>query len=198
MPQYLGSAIRLTALTWVLFGIGYPLLEVGINQTLFPGAANGSLVRVDGRVAGSRLIEQPFTGPLWFHGRPSAVHDNPRTSGASNLGPASHQLFGELVARRALLDQAHPSLTGKQLPADMITSSASGLDPDITPASAYIQASWVARARGIPLDVVRRLVITHITQPWLGLFGNARVNVLMLNLALQNMAASAQYATMKR
>ena len=186
MRQYLGSAIRFTVLTWLLFGIGYPLLEVGINQVLFPGAANGSLVHLHGRVVGSRLIEQRFTGPMWFHGRPSAVHDDPRSSGGSNLGPLSHKLFRHLVARRQRLDRRHPSLVGKRLPADMITSSGSGLDPDISPATAYLEAPWVARARGIPAAVMHRLVATQIQGPWLGLFGDARVNVLMLNLALQN------------
>jgi len=198
MPQYLGSAIRFTVLTWILFGIGYPFLEVGINQALFPGAANGSLVRMDGRVVGSRLIEQSFKGPMWFHGRPSAVHEDPRLSGASNRGPLSYHLFRHLTARRLRLDERHPSLVGKQLPADMTTSSASGLDPDISPATGYLEASWVARARGLPAEAVRHLVATHVVGPWLDLFGDARVNVLMLNLALQNMAATTQYATMKR
>lgn len=185
MGQYFGSAVRFTLLTWLLFGIGYPLLEVGVNQVLFPGPAHGSLVRLDGRVVGSRLIEQRFRGPTWFHGRPSAVHDDPRSSGGSNLGPLSHKLFRHLAARRKRLESLHPSLVGKRLPADMITSSGSGLDPDISPATAYLQARWVARARGIPVAVVRHLVATHIRGPWLGLFGDARVNVLMLNLALR-------------
>ena len=198
MWQYLGSAMRLTVLTWVFLGIGYPLLEVGVNHGLFPQAAQGSLVRVHGQVVGSRLIEQDFKGSAWFHGRPSAVHEDPRASGASNLGPSSHRLFRHLAARRLRLERHHPSLVGKLLPADMITSSASGLDPDVSPATAYIQAPWVARARALPVATVRRLVASHVVGPWLGLFGGARVNVLMLNLALQRMAHRAQYATMKR
>jgi K+-transporting ATPase ATPase C chain len=179
-----------------MFGLGYPLLEVGINQLAFPGAANGSLVRVKGQVVGSRLIEQRFTGAGWFHGRPSAVHMNPRSSGASNLGPSSAKLARHLAARRARLLARHPHLAGRRLPADMITSSGSGLDPDITPANAYLQAPWVARDRGLPLAVVRRLVARHVRGPWLGLFGQARVDVLSLNLGLRRIAARARHARM--
>ncbi len=198
MSRYLGSALRFTILTWVVFGFGYPLLEVGINQLAFPGPANGSLVRAHGHVIGSRLIAQTFKGRQWFHARPSAVHDNPKTSGGSNLGPSSRRLKAHLTARRSALEARHPSLAGRRLPADMITSSASGLDPDITPANALLQAHWVARARHLPVAAVRRLVARHVVGPWLGLFGDARVNVLMLNIALQNMAARPRYATMKR
>lgn len=188
MPQYLGTALRFTFVTWVLFGLAYPLLEVGLNQLIFPQAAHGSLVRIEGRVVGSRLIEQPFRGPLWFHGRPSAVHMDPRTSGGSNLGPLSHRLLAHLMRRRQHLEALHPSLIGQHLPSDMITSSGSGLDPDISPATAYLQAPWVARARHLPAPTVRKLVAAHIKGPWLGLFGAARVNVLELNIALQQYA----------
>lgn len=171
-----------------MFGLGYPLLEVGINQLVFPGPANGSLVRQSGRIVGSRLIEQRFRGARWFHGRPSAVHMDPRSSGASNLGPSSRRLARHLAARRNDLLARHPALAGRQLPADMITSSGSGLDPDITPANAYLQARWVARERGLPPASVRRLVARHERRAWLGLFGQARVNVLALNLGLQRLA----------
>ncbi len=197
MSRTLGTALRLTLLSWALFGLGYPLLEVGINQLAFPGAANGSLVRVKGQVVGSRLIEQRFTGGSWFHGRPSAVHMDPRSSGGSNLGPSSPKLARHLAARRARLVARHPHLAGRRLPADMITSSGSGLDPDITPANAYLQAPWVARDRRLPLAVVRRLVARHIRGPWLGLFGQARVDVLSLNLGLKRITARARHARMR-
>ncbi len=184
MSHPLATALRFTLITWLLCGLGYPLVEVAINQVLFPAQANGSLIRVQGRVIGSRLIEQAFTGPRWFHGRPSAVHMNPTQSGASNLGPLSRRLARHLARRRARLVAQHPSLAGRRLPADMITSSGSGLDPDISPANAYLQARWVARARDVPLARLRALVGRHIQGPWLGLFGQARVNVLALNLAL--------------
>lgn len=188
MPRYFGTALRFTLLTWIVFGLGYPLFEVGLNQLLFPGASNGSLVRVNGRVVGSRLIEQSFQGARWFHGRPSAVHMDSRTSGGSNLGPLSDRLSTHIMTRRARLLAAHPRLKGRRLPADMITSSGSGLDPDITPANAYLQAAWVARARRLPARLVRRLVARHIHGPWLGLFGSARVNVFALNRALRRLA----------
>ncbi|MHB1567152.1 MAG: potassium-transporting ATPase subunit KdpC [Acidiferrobacter sp.] len=191
--ETLGSALRFTILTWVLFGLGYPLLEVGINQLLFPAAANGSLIRIHGQVVGSRLIEERFSGAGWFHGRPSAVHDNPMTSGGSNLGPLSPQLFQHLVARRAALLRAHPTLAHRRLPADMITSSGSGLDPDISPANAALQAPWVARARHLPLAFVRQRVAQATRGPFLGLFGSARVNVVTLNLSLQAVAANPRY-----
>ena len=196
MSRTFGTALRLTLLSWAVFGLGYPLLEVGVNQLAFPAAANGSLVRVKGQVVGSRLIEQRFTGSGWFHGRPSAVHMNPRTSGGSNLGPSSAKLARHLAARRARLLASHPRLAGQRLPADMITSSGSGLDPDITPANAYLQAPWVARSRGLPLAVVRHLVARHVRGPWLGLFGQARVDVLSLNLGLRRIAARARRARM--
>ncbi|MDA8360763.1 MAG: potassium-transporting ATPase subunit KdpC [Gammaproteobacteria bacterium] len=178
------GALRLTLLVWVVCGLCYPLLEVGINELAFPAAANGSLVRLNHRIVGSRLIGERFTGPLWFAGRPSAANDNPMRSGASNLGPASRRLRDHLWARRARLVRQHPSLATRRLPADMITSSGSGLDPDISPANADLQAPWVARARHLPLARVEAL-ITHATRGrWLGLFGEPRVNVQVLNWTL--------------
>ncbi len=198
MSHTFGTALRFSLLTWVIFGLAYPLAEVGINQLVFPGPANGSLVRQGGRIVGSRLIEQRFRGPQWFHGRPSAVDMDPRSSGASNLGPSSRRLARHLAARRNHLLARHPALVGQRLPADMITSSGSGLDPDITPANAYLQARWVARARGLPQTLVRRLVARNERRPWLGLFGQARVNVLSLNLGLQALMARRGYGRMGR
>ena len=184
LRQTLGGALRFTVLIWVVCGLTYPLLEVGLNQLLFPLTANGSLVRMDHRVVGSQLIGERFTGPGWFHGRPSAAGYHAMDSGASNLGPASRRLRDHLLARRARLVRQHPALAAVRLPADMITSSGSGLDPDISIANARLQAPWVARARGLGLAQVRALVTRATRGRWLGLFGEPRVNVQVLNWSL--------------
>ncbi|MHB1938655.1 MAG: potassium-transporting ATPase subunit KdpC [Acidobacteriaceae bacterium] len=186
--QSFSGALRFTLVAWLLVGLAYPLLEVAVNQALFPNQANGSLIRVHGRVVGSRLIGQNFQGNRWFHGRPSAVKYNPMTSGGSNLGPTSHRLERHLLARANALREQHRSLRGTALPSDMVTSSGSGLDPDISPENAYFQASWVARARGIPAEVLDQLIARHIHPPLLGLFGDPYVNVLDLNLVLRHLS----------
>ncbi|MHB1587675.1 MAG: potassium-transporting ATPase subunit KdpC [Acidiferrobacteraceae bacterium] len=178
------GALRFTLVVWFLFGVAYPLFEVMVNQTLFPVQANGSLIRVHGQVVGSHLIGQNFRGHRWFHGRPSAVKYNPLTSGGSNLGPTSYRLERHLLARVSRLRIQHQNLRGVALPSDMVTSSGSGLDPDISPENAYLQASWIARARRIPRRVLDQLIARRIHPRLLGLFGDPYVNVLDLNLAL--------------
>jgi K+-transporting ATPase ATPase C chain len=165
-----------------------------------PFQANGSLERSPGgTVIGSRLIGQAWNGPQWFHGRPSATTDsdpndptktvpaayNAASSGASNLGPTSKELAERLAGDRKALEEAQPELTGAMLPADMLTASASGLDPDISPANAALQVARVARARGVPSADINALVDRQITGRSFGIFGEARVNVLGLNLALE-------------
>jgi K+-transporting ATPase ATPase C chain len=194
------TALRASLVTWILCGIAYPLALTGLGQWLMPFQANGSLERnPDGAVIGSRLIGQAWNGPQWFHGRPSATTDtdpndpaktvpapyNAAGSGASNLGPTSKELAERLSADRKALEETQPELAGAKLPADMLTTSASGLDPDISPANAVFQVARVARARGIsPVDV-NALLDPQITGRSLGIFGEPRVNVLDLNLALQ-------------
>ena len=168
---------------------------------LFPDEANGSLIRsADGTVIGSRLIGQQWNGAEWFHGRPSAttgsdptdptktmaVPYNAANSGGSNLGPTSGILIERLAADRKALDQAEPELTGKPIPADMLTTSASGLDPDISPAYAALQVRRVAAARGLTEERISAVLARHIAGRTLGIFGEPRVNVLELNLDLQN------------
>ncbi len=177
--------LALTALT----GILYPLLVTGIAQGLFPDAANGSLIVQNGNLAGSAMIGQPFSDPKYFWGRPSATGSMPYNAAASsgsNLGPLNPALEAALKTRIAALKAADPSQT-EPIPVDLVTASASGLDPHISPAAAAWQAPRIARLRGLPLDVVGGLIAQHTQGRQLGVLGEARVNVLQLNLALEAM-----------
>src|SRR5215470_3856170 len=179
----------LLALTTVT-GIAYPLLVTGLAQLLFPRQANGSLIEAGGRVAGSALIGQPFDDPGYFWSRPSATSKFPydaSASSGSNLGPSSDALRDALKARVAALRAADPANTAP-VPIDLVTASASGLDPDISPAAARYQAARVARARGLDRARVEALVAEHTAGRFLGLLGEPRVNVLELNLALDRAA----------
>jgi potassium-transporting ATPase KdpC subunit len=200
MLGYLGGAIRVSLVTFVICGLAYPLAVTAVSQLIMPFQANGSMeMNAAGRVIGSRLIGEQWTDPKWFHGRPSAtVAPDPRdptktieapynaaNTTASNLGPTSRVLQDRLIADRKTLDDAQPELAGAALPADMLTASASGLDPDITPANAMLQVARVARARGVPPERIATLVRQHVTQRSLWIFGEPRVNVLELNIALE-------------
>ena len=200
MRDILMAALRASLVTWLFCGIAYPLTLTGLGQWLMPFQANGSLEKSpDGTVIGSQLIGQYWDGPEWFHGRPSATTDtdpndpgktlpapyNAAGSGASNLGPTSKELAERLTADRKALEGTQPELEGTKLPADMLTTSGSGLDPDISPANAASQVVRVARARGVPEAEILALLERHITSRSLGVFGEPRVNVLALNLALR-------------
>jgi K+-transporting ATPase ATPase C chain len=176
----------------VLTGLVYPLVVTGIAQLAFPHQANGSLIVKDGRAVGSDLIGQPFTDPKYFWSRPSAttvtggsaaLAYNAENSAGSNLGPTNPALADNVKKQIAALRAADPSATGP-IPADLATASASGLDPDISPAAAEFQVARVAKARGLSADRVRQLVAAHVVPRDLGLLGESRVNVLELNLAL--------------
>jgi K+-transporting ATPase ATPase C chain len=178
------TAIAITIALTVLLGIVYPLAVTGIAQIIFPDKAQGSLIQEGGRVIGSKLIGQPFAGPGYFHSRPSAAgagYDATASSG-TNLGPTSRKLFEEQVKERA--DRLRAANPEAEIPADLVTSSASGLDPHITPAAARFQLPRVARERGLSEDEVWRLVLEHTEDRQLGFLGEPRVNVLELNLAL--------------
>ncbi|MFZ1574423.1 MAG: potassium-transporting ATPase subunit KdpC [Chromatiaceae bacterium] len=180
--------VMLLALT-ALSGIAYPLLVTGIAQGLFPDAANGSLIEQSGRLAGSALIGQPFSDPKYFWGRPSAtgpVPYNAAASSGSNQGPLNPALEEVVKARIAALKTADPSQTAP-IPVDLVTASASGLDPHISPAAAAWQAPRIARLRGLSPDAVRGLVEQHTQGRQFRVLGEARVNVLQLNLALDAM-----------
>jgi K+-transporting ATPase ATPase C chain len=194
------GAIRASLVLWLLCGLAYPLALTGLGQWMMPFQANGSLERTaDGTVIGSQLIGQRWEGPRWFHGRPSATTGtdpndpektvpapyNAASSGASNLGPTSKDLAQRIAADRKALEEMQPELAGIMLPSDMLTTSASGLDPDISPANAALQVARVARARRVPAADIEALLQQQITGRSLGIFGEPRVNVLALNLALQ-------------
>ena len=199
MLDILSGALRVSLVTFVLCGFAYPFAVTKIGQLIAPIQANGSLVTgADGKIAGSSLVGQNWTDAKWFHGRPSATTDtdpkdptktipapyNAASSAASNLGPTSKALQDRLADDRKALDQAEPGLAGKALPADVLTTSASGLDPDITPANAALQVERVAKVRGVSPDKVAALVAKHTTPRSLRIFGEPRVNVLELNLDL--------------
>jgi potassium-transporting ATPase KdpC subunit len=179
-------SILMTLVTMILVGIIYPLAVTVFAQMLFHDKANGQLIQQGSDIVGSRIIGQPFTSDRYFHSRPSAAgngYDAANSSG-SNLGPTNQKLIDRMKADTATL-QAENSNT--PVPVDLVTTSASGLDPDITPAAAYFQVPRIARVRGMREDQVRTLVASHIQGRQFGFFGEPRVNVLELNLDLDKM-----------
>jgi K+-transporting ATPase ATPase C chain len=182
------TSIRFTIVTTVLLGLGYPLFITGIAAVIFPHKAAGSLIKLkDGTVVGSELIAQSFTSDKYFHPRPSAAGNgyDATASGGSNLAQSNKTLVTRIQGDIDKLAAQNP---GKPVPIDLVTTSASGLDPDITPDAAFYQASRVAKARNLSEDSVRKLIDQHITSRQLGLLGEPRVNVLDLNLALDGLA----------
>jgi len=181
MKKNLVTAVLMTIATTVLLGIIYPLVVTGIAQVLFPKKANGQLIEANGKVIGSRVLAQAFTAPGYFHPRPSAVNYDPTGSNGSQLGPTNQKLIDRVKGDTAAL---HAENAGAPVPIDLVTASASGLDPEITPAAAAFQISRVASARGINEDQLRELVSKHTEDRQWGFLGEARVNVLVLNLEL--------------
>jgi K+-transporting ATPase ATPase C chain len=195
MTQHIRPAVMMIVLMTILTGLAYPLAMTGIAQALFPSQANGSLIRQDGKVIGSALIGQNFAGEGYFHGRPSATTDtdpndssktipapyNAAGSGGSNLGPTSKALLDRVTADTQKLAQENP---GTPVPMELVTTSASGLDPDISPDAALFQVPRIAKARRLPEDAIRQLIRQHTTNRLGGIIGEPHINVLQLNLAL--------------
>jgi potassium-transporting ATPase KdpC subunit len=191
MMNLLRPAAVLLGLFTLTTGIAYPLAVTGTAQLAFPEQANGSLVHRDGRVVGSALIGQAFDDPRYFWGRPSATSPasyDARASTGSNLGPTNPRLLSLVRERIAALRSTHPEHAGQAVPVDLVTASGSGLDPHISPAAALFQVGRVARARGFREDRVRSLVEMQVEGRSLGVLGEPRVNVLLLNVALDGLA----------
>jgi K+-transporting ATPase ATPase C chain len=193
MARQLRPAILLTLLLALIVGVIYPLVVTAIGQTAFSSQANGSIVYVNGKPVGSKIIGQYWTQSNYFHGRPSATNNLQGTpapyqannSGASNLGPTNSTLIKTVAQRTADLKAENPDVpAGTPVPVDLVTASGSGLDPDISVAAAYYQIPRVAKARNLTLETVRGIVDAHIQGRFLGLFGEPRINVLELNMAL--------------
>jgi K+-transporting ATPase ATPase C chain len=190
MWQQLGTGFKMMLVLTVLTGLLYPGVVTGLCQVLFPARANGSLIVANGHAIGSELIGQNFKKPEYFQPRPSAAGNDgydPMASGASNLGPTNQKLADRVKDSVASFRKNNPDYTGP-IPADLVTASGSGLDPDISPASAEAQAARIAKARGVPVEQVRNLIAGHTQGRDLGFMGDPRVNVLEINLALDQAA----------
>ncbi len=190
MKKNLITAILMTLATTILLGIIYPLVVTGLAQVLFHNKANGQLLTVNGKIVGSKIIGQSFTGPAYFHSRPSAAGygyqaDN---SNGTQLGPTNHVLIDRVKADTAALHAENPNAS---IPVDLVTTSASGLDPEITPAAAAFQVPRVAKARGIGVDTLDQIVARHTEGRQFGFLGEPRVNVLELNLDLDQRTAKS-------
>lgn len=187
MRAQIRPALKVLLLLTLVTGVIYPLAVTGVAQLVFPGQANGSLVKVDGQVVGSALISQALNAPRYFWPRPSAIEYNPMPSSGSNLGPTSQVLQEQVQKRDQEIRLIYNLPADAELPPDLLFASGSGLDPHISPAAARLQIGRVAEARGLPKEQVEVLVEKYTEQAQFGLLGEPRVNVLLLNLALDGL-----------
>jgi potassium-transporting ATPase KdpC subunit len=187
MKKNLITAVLMTVVTTILFGLLFPMVVTGLAQVLFPKQANGELVTRNGKVVGSRLIGQSFSSPGYFHSRPSSAGTgyDASSSGGSNLGPTNQSLIARVQGDADRLQVENP---GAEIPMDLLTTSGSGLDPDISPEAAEFQVPRIAKERGLREDVVREAVRQHTAPRQLGFLGERRVNVLELNLTLDEIS----------
>lgn len=195
MKKNLVTAILMTVATTILLGLIYPLVVTGLAQVLFPKQANGELIEANSKVVGSRLIAQAFTGPGYFHPRPSAVSYDPTNSNGSQLGPTNQKLIDRVKGDVAADHAENPSTP---VPIDLVTASASGFDPDITPAAAEFQLARVAKERGTTVEQLQSLVARHTEGRQLRVLGEPRVNVLELNLELDQRFPMNKQARVER
>ncbi len=184
----LNRAAKLFLILTGILGVVYPIVVTTLARIAFPHVTNGSFRRIDGRTVGSELIGQRFGAPTCFHGRPSAVEYNAASSGASNSGPSNKEFVQVVLRRVENVRRANGLDSRAGVPADLVTTSASGLDPHISPEAALLQVSRLAKELGIPRSVLGDLVHRHTEAPFLGFWGSHRVNVLMINLALDKIA----------
>ena len=193
MRRNLLIAVRFTVATTVLFGVAYPAVVTGAAQLIFKDKADGQLIRRNGELVGSRILGQSFSGPGYFHSRPSAAGNgyDAANSGGSNLGPSSKKLVDRVAADASLAQSDRP---GTDVPVDLVTASASGLDPHITPAAAEFQADRVAQERHLDRSIVEQAITKHTEGRQFGFLGEARVNVLELNLDLDQFASQGSPA----
>ena len=188
-------SVKITLAMCLLLGVGYVLVLRGVSALAGPNGGQAETLTLDGRVVGAANVGQQFTGGRYFWGRPSAVDYNGGGSGGSNKATTNPEYLDEVKARIDTFLTFHPYLLRQDVPSEMVTASGSGLDPDISPAGAYVQARRVAEARGLSEQTVRELIRQTIQKPWLGLFGTEKVNVLQLNVALDRLKPAAASET---
>ncbi|MCL5985520.1 MAG: potassium-transporting ATPase subunit KdpC [Actinobacteria bacterium] len=189
MWKHTKIALKLSFITLLILGLFYPLVITGLAQIFFPRQANGSLIKKEGQIIGSELIGQQFTQPKYFHPRPSAAGNgyDASASGGSNFGPTNKNYIGEIKNSILSITKENSSLVNGEIPIDMLTASASGLDPDISLANAYAQVPRVAEARGMSEESIIRIINSCIIDRQFRIFGEPRVNVLKINLMLDNL-----------